>query len=250
MDGYIVITREISQLGLSPAEAMTLGLIFGFSQGQEGIFYGSRTYIAEFVGCSVDTVTRTLRKLEEKGLVEKGECYDGGVRRCTYKATLDRGCKMQGVQNAGGAICGQTGGKMRQGGRNLHAEGGANCMTDNKRDNKYIINNNKADLPFSSQSFIEAWDDLRAQPKWRNKSASALRKALDFLSKYTESEAIEIINRTIIGGWQGLFPLRDREAPQRTSSPVLSSMKAGDEILQRIMKRNAQAIEEKGGEES
>lgn len=61
-------------------------------------------------------------------------------------------------------------------------------------------------LPFNSPEFIEAWELLLSEKKWRNKSKNALRLSLLKLSRVSESEAIEAIENAISGGYQGVFP--------------------------------------------
>lgn len=82
---YIVIPSEYNGHGLKPNEKMLLALIGGFCQEQQGIFYGSIQYICDFLECTKKTAIESLKKLCERGLLEKGELMVDGVRRCTYK---------------------------------------------------------------------------------------------------------------------------------------------------------------------
>lgn len=82
---YIVIPSEYNGKGLKPNEKMLLALIGGFCQEQQGIFYGSIQYICDFLECTKKTAIESLKKLCERGLLEKGELMVDGVRRCTYK---------------------------------------------------------------------------------------------------------------------------------------------------------------------
>lgn len=87
----------------------------------------------------------------------------------------------------------------------------------NKKDAKLIgienenedenVNTNKIELvyPFSSENFMKVWNVLIKQPKWKRKSQDALQASLKQLSKYSEKEAIEMMERSIAGNWQGLF---------------------------------------------
>ena len=60
------------------------------------------------------------------------------------------------------------------------------------------------ELPYSSDKFKETWEELCTQPKWKNKTASALRKSLDKLARYEETFAIILMEDAIAGGWQGI----------------------------------------------
>ena len=59
-------------------------------------------------------------------------------------------------------------------------------------------------LPFQSDRFIEAWNTLLLQPKWKNKTNKALQLSLNKLSKYDEAFAIQLIEMTIERGWVGV----------------------------------------------
>lgn len=61
-------------------------------------------------------------------------------------------------------------------------------------------------FPFSSQVFIEAWNVLVTEPKWRKKTNKAYQMALHKLSKYSEEVAIQAIEDAITGNYQGIFP--------------------------------------------
>ena len=62
-------------------------------------------------------------------------------------------------------------------------------------------------FPFDSENFKNTWDVLTKEKKWRNKSFSALQSALKKLSNFPEPEAIQMIENTIAGEWQGLFEI-------------------------------------------
>ena len=59
-------------------------------------------------------------------------------------------------------------------------------------------------LPFSDQEFIDTWNELRSQPKWKRKTVTALQKSLDKLSRYDVRFAIELMNKAIENGYQGV----------------------------------------------
>lgn len=77
---------------------------------------------------------------------------------------------------------------------------------DNVNENieKKFIKENGFSFPFSSDKFLSTWEELRTQPHWRRKTHSALQKNLDKLKEFPEPEAIDLINRTIAGGYQGI----------------------------------------------
>lgn len=73
---------------------------------------------------------------------------------------------------------------------------------------KEIKENDKKELilPFSSPEFLEVWNLLLTEKKWKNKSFNALQLSLNKIAPLNELEAIRCIQNTIAGSWQGLFP--------------------------------------------
>lgn len=60
------------------------------------------------------------------------------------------------------------------------------------------------ELPFHSKSFIEMWNNLLQTPKWKIKPTSILQANLNKLKQYDESFALQLIEQTLLGNWQGL----------------------------------------------
>lgn len=76
-----------TQLNLKGNELLIYALIYGFSQDGESRFKGSRKYIADWCGCSLNTVDRTLGSLVNKGLLAKYPYTDAyGNRLVDYAA--------------------------------------------------------------------------------------------------------------------------------------------------------------------
>lgn len=61
----------INRLGLSGNELLIYAAIFGFSQDGESKFHGSGTYLANWCGCSLRSVQRSLKTLQDRGLIEQ-----------------------------------------------------------------------------------------------------------------------------------------------------------------------------------
>lgn len=61
-------------------------------------------------------------------------------------------------------------------------------------------------FPFTSQAFMQAWDSLLEEPKWRNKTDKAFQQALNKLGRYSEEVAIIAIEDAIASNYQGIFP--------------------------------------------
>jgi DNA-binding MarR family transcriptional regulator len=61
----------MTELGLSPNELIVYAIIYSFTKGENGVFYGSQSYIAEAAGISLRTVIRVYKKLYSLNLIEK-----------------------------------------------------------------------------------------------------------------------------------------------------------------------------------
>lgn len=76
-----------TQLNLKGNELLIYALVYGFSQDGESRFKGGRKYIADWCGCSLDTVDRSLGSLINKGLLVKYPHTDAyGNRLVDYVA--------------------------------------------------------------------------------------------------------------------------------------------------------------------
>lgn len=76
----------ISDYHLKGTELDVYCLIFGFTQDEQGCYYGSIKYIADYYEISTRTVERTLVALEEKGLLRKWQEIVNGVAVNRYMA--------------------------------------------------------------------------------------------------------------------------------------------------------------------
>lgn len=78
-----------TRLNLKGNELLIYALVYGFSQDGNSRFTGSRKYIAEWCGCSLDTVDRSLSSLVSKGFLAKYPHTDqNGSRVVDYAAIL------------------------------------------------------------------------------------------------------------------------------------------------------------------
>jgi hypothetical protein len=80
--------------------------------------------------------------------------------------------------------------------------------------------------PFDSPEFKLKWNVLIAEKKWRKKSNSALQAALQTLSEYSEQEAIQMIQNSIAGEYQGIFPLNNKTNAKSTYQLELDKFRA------------------------
>lgn len=81
-ESYVVLRPfMVEELGLSGSELVAYALIYGFSQDGESWFTGSAQYVADWCGIARRNAIDVLRRLTEKGLVEK--VVTG--QRCAYR---------------------------------------------------------------------------------------------------------------------------------------------------------------------
>ena len=195
--GYIHIQPWMrEELDLKGNELLVYALIQGFSQEEQGCFWGSIDYISKACGCGRNTTIRTLKSLQECGLIHKREVIEDGVRRCQYTAIV-RGSPKMGLVP-----------KWDEGSPKMGCEGSPKMGHNNKlpsSDNKKISKATATlDLPFSSDKFRDVWEMLCEEKEWKKKTKNALRLALKDLGKYDEEFAIELMEKTIKNGWRGV----------------------------------------------
>ena len=87
MGWYLVITEEMRAAGLTGNALLIFALIYGYSQGEQGCYYGSLAHTSEVVGCTGETARTLLKKMTEDGLLERFEFIDNGIRRVAYRTT-------------------------------------------------------------------------------------------------------------------------------------------------------------------
>lgn len=82
---YAIHSFMFKELSLGGNELLVFAIIYSFSKGERGIFYGTHSYLARMSGVSVSTVRRALLALIKKGYIEKFEVGGDTV----YRATVD-----------------------------------------------------------------------------------------------------------------------------------------------------------------
>jgi len=79
------------------------------------------------------------------------------------------------------------------------------------------------EFPFFSSDFVNAWETIIKEPKWKKKSLNALQESLNILKGYSEPVAIAMIKKAIEGNWQGLYPIKTEQVIQTNASSKLMS---------------------------
>lgn len=184
-------------LGLKGSELQAYALVHSYSRNEGGCYYGSLETTSQICGFSRGTAKSALKSLVEKGLLIKKMAVIDGVNRCIYTAVPWGGSKIDPVQNLTGG-----GSKIDPVGRAKIAPN--NKDIDNKSIKKSVGTPAPLFLPFSSQKFIDTWNALCEEKEWKKKTRNALQLALNKLGRYHEDFAIELIEKTIAGGWKGV----------------------------------------------
>ena len=93
-DNYIVIQGfMISRLGLSGTDLLIYAIIYGFSQDGVSVFKGTRSYLAEWCNASIASVRRSLKALQDCGLIEQ-VYHSADNKEVHYRANTDTRVKM------------------------------------------------------------------------------------------------------------------------------------------------------------
>lgn len=79
----------VKELGLRNSELIIYSLIYSFSQAEGTSFSGSLNYLAEWTGTSKRSVIDQLKRLQERGLIEKEETFINNIKLCKYRYRKD-----------------------------------------------------------------------------------------------------------------------------------------------------------------
>lgn len=86
---YCIHSFMSEKMGLGGGELLVFAIIYSFTKGEKGIFYGTQNYLSRVSGTSQSTVKRALARLLEKGYIEK--CCVG--ERDGYRAIYIEGAE-------------------------------------------------------------------------------------------------------------------------------------------------------------
>ena len=106
---YYVIHQWMQELGLRGTELNLFAILYGYSQQEDGCFYGTRATLAKRCGVSsTRTIDTALESLLNKGLIRKKIVKNGEQTLITYstRAKSAQGC----AKNAQGVLQNLEGG--------------------------------------------------------------------------------------------------------------------------------------------
>lgn len=96
---YSFMERE---LGLRGSELRVYAILFSFTCGQVGMYYGTRKYLADTLSISVRTLYRALDKLFMRGLIEN--TVDSDIGRSGLRCSFVHEGEMAGKSNTGSSL--------------------------------------------------------------------------------------------------------------------------------------------------
>lgn len=196
----------LNRLKLKGTALNVYAIIYGFSQDGESSFNGSRQYLCDFTGATKPTIDKALAELQAMDLIIKTSKKINDVIHNEYKANLE-------------ALRDFTTSKETlQGGSKETLP--HNKDINNKEDNKNIKEEEKVKKEKSLDDVIEA-QPLAIQQPLREfvKMRKAIKKPitthglelavkkLHELAK-TESDAVAVIEQSVMNSWQGFFALK------------------------------------------
>lgn len=180
----------VSELGLSGNSLLIYAIIHGFSQGvEEQTFKGTLSYLCEWTNSTKQGVLKNIKSLIEKGLIEKKEQVENGVKKVEYYTTKFNG---GGKQSLMGGI------------KQSLPHNNINIINN-------IINNNIQDEEVKKEflKYVE-YRKERKKPLTKTSVLYALN-CLERLSSGQDRLKVQIIRQSLERGWLGLFELQDRQ---------------------------------------
>lgn len=86
-ENYITIQGwMVNELNLKGNALIVYAIIYGFSQSGDCEFTGSASYLADWCGCSRQTIMTTLNKLVSDEMIIKKEEFRNNVKFCSYRS--------------------------------------------------------------------------------------------------------------------------------------------------------------------
>lgn len=195
-------------------------------QGQDvvrGSLITSLSHLAEITGLSVQNVRTSLDHLKSTG-----EITVRSTNRFTVVTVINYGFYQDKDSDLTSEPTNQLTNDQQTGNKQV-------TTSKEIKNNKNIKNIRKEiELPFTSQSFSEAWERWkkhRAEIKHKL-TPSTEQSQLKKLSQFSESEAIAMIDQSIEHGWQGLFPVqKSYKSPiQKTKQGLTGFLSSIDDI--------------------
>lgn len=204
-ENFIVIQGwMIDELKLKGNELLVYAIIYGFSQAENQVFNGSLQYIADWLNTSKQTVINTLKRLQEKGFIEKREKYVNGVKFCEYYSK-----NLNGVVKKFEWGCSKN---LNGGSQNFLPNNIDDTINDNKKNNIKETYVSIIDSYTQNEELKQALNDfVEMRKKTKGFTLRALKLNLNTLDKLAVDEytKTQIVNTTVMNGWKSFYPLKE-----------------------------------------
>jgi len=101
-ENYITVCGwMVTDLNLSGNDLLVYALIYGFSQDTNSVFSGTARYIADWLNVRKETVLQILKRLTDKGLLEKRGKTVNGVQLYDYVAVVSNDTPVRNPHRGG-----------------------------------------------------------------------------------------------------------------------------------------------------
>lgn len=246
-----------NQLNLKGNELLIYALIYGFSQDGESRFKGSRKYVADWCGCSLNTVDRSLGSLVAKGLLAKYPYTDAnGSRLVDYVAIHPNAAATQAPAATQSTATAQAPTQDPRGDT-------ANANTEQSQ--PLIAEPEPQSQPkktSKAKSFDDIIDDYTNDPKTRDllkawlqnrkaKRAAMTDRAiqgnidkLDRLAQESHMSVNDYLDEIVCRGWSGFFPIENYRNNGYQQKPRQQSQQPHWDLTEEELRRQKEADDE------
>lgn len=223
---YVVHGWMLNQLKLKGTTLTVYAIIYGFAQTEGQAYSGTRKYLAEFCGASVNTIDRCLDRLEKLGLVFKKENHVNGVQFNSFYVNEDTLPKMGTPSPKNGDTPPQNDDtplpKMGSNNKEIYINKNIYYNAhEPQRDVAAILNDPEQAKKF--RQWLEVWKEThghgKEMPRYRQE---ALVRLLLTMPAEIRLDAIE---RAILGGWKAIYDTRTLRNDENTQRDYYSSGK-------------------------
>lgn len=257
-DGFLVVQPWMVQdYGLNGNKLLVYALIYGFSQDEQSCFYGSTSYIMEYLKLSKRAVQNLLTEFEKDGLIRKwSEPVNGrptnryAALRPTEGIPADDGCKkctsaesapVQNVHSDGCKKCTSTGAECAPKKENNNKaknkpRAGARAEERDGLTVAEVFDSFSHGAPAGLYDALMDFDQYRTELAKKDKKklwnahvaktlCKSIRRLIDKAGVQDRAGyAIAMLNQSIENGWTGVFAVKDfvDKAPTvvHTASPA------------------------------
>lgn len=190
----------VSDLHLKGNELLLYSLIYGFSQDDGSRFQGSLKYMSDWLGCTKQTVINTTESLIQKGYLKKVPIEVKGVARYQYVALVPDSTEVPVPDSAP-------------------------KETKKQKKESILSDKSKEIIAGFSPALAKAvmdWSKYKRErhDKYTPTGADKLIAQIkNFADKYGEQAMIDVIDRSIAAGYQGIVWDWLKRQPPVTGAP-------------------------------